>query len=654
MKKINVSLRHDQKEYKIEIGRKGEHDVTQVIFDVSDFVRLFGGGHCELVHSVPYSEESYPIITEMDGTNCIWTISASDTVKNGVGRATLRYYTENGLAKSCGIKTIIHGCADSFDGVAPDPVQEWVDQAAEFLGKLKALNIVQDVSFDGDMLNIALYDGSVKQINFKAVLEAYNFAKQGTSYTKEESDEKYLTEHQKLDGYAKETYVNEKVSALVNQAPETLDTLKELSDALGNDPNFATTIAKQIGEKANKDEVPTNAKQIKFKDSSNVSDELELILLKQERIDEDIAYRQKRDIYLEYGKPIEEQGFESVEDIIGLAMTGVTVNVVDFRANEFAIMSRVDIEDLKLVFCNDKHLYTISFYGGNWGKEEAGKESCRVESISGAELTDGTAFETIGCPEYISADKLADHSDYALTEEGWYVFTRIHGREGDYIGDDVSLITGVAGIKPPNYGDTYVDIAIKFDVASESQKVTIQWNDRVETFVFKSTDLAIRNLDYRVTFYLYNIDDYCTWEYQLATDATFVAGKGYYKLQNGQYVKQTVTTGASVPANTYYVHKSLTIQGFTRNMSYTLDTTVDCPVTIHLPEVGGNNYGAWFEVQMNFLAAYSVTVVPSPGQKVSANGVNTPKVGINIVNILYHKPTNTWLPTLTNWKVSES
>ena len=54
------------------------------------------------------------------------------------------------------------------------------------------------------------------------------------------------------DGLATETYVNTKVSELVDSAPETLDTLKELSTALGNDPNFATTISNQIGSKVDK------------------------------------------------------------------------------------------------------------------------------------------------------------------------------------------------------------------------------------------------------------------------------------------------------------------------------------------------------------------------------------------------------------------
>lgn len=43
-----------------------------------------------------------------------------------------------------------------------------------------------------------------------------------------------------------QSYADAKVAALVNSAPAVLDTLKELSDALGSDPNFATTVAGQI------------------------------------------------------------------------------------------------------------------------------------------------------------------------------------------------------------------------------------------------------------------------------------------------------------------------------------------------------------------------------------------------------------------------
>lgn len=46
------------------------------------------------------------------------------------------------------------------------------------------------------------------------------------------------------------TYTDNKVASLVDSAPETLNTLNELAAALGDDANFATTIANQIGKKA--------------------------------------------------------------------------------------------------------------------------------------------------------------------------------------------------------------------------------------------------------------------------------------------------------------------------------------------------------------------------------------------------------------------
>ncbi len=52
-----------------------------------------------------------------------------------------------------------------------------------------------------------------------------------------------------LVGYATETYVNVAISNLVNSAPATLDTLKELADALGDDPNFSVTITNSLANK---------------------------------------------------------------------------------------------------------------------------------------------------------------------------------------------------------------------------------------------------------------------------------------------------------------------------------------------------------------------------------------------------------------------
>ena len=56
-----------------------------------------------------------------------------------------------------------------------------------------------------------------------------------------------------LDDYATEIYVNTQISNLVDTAPTTLDTLNELAAALGDDPNFATTVSSSIGTKWTQD-----------------------------------------------------------------------------------------------------------------------------------------------------------------------------------------------------------------------------------------------------------------------------------------------------------------------------------------------------------------------------------------------------------------
>lgn len=68
-------------------------------------------------------------------------------------------------------------------------------------------------------------------------------------------------------------FVHGVVSDLVNGAPNALDTLQELASALGNDPNFSTTILNKMGEKESKtdaqieyqklqDAIPTKVSQL--------------------------------------------------------------------------------------------------------------------------------------------------------------------------------------------------------------------------------------------------------------------------------------------------------------------------------------------------------------------------------------------------------
>lgn len=80
-----------------------------------------------------------------------------------------------------------------------------------------------------------------------------------TKLSEFENDKKYQT--------AEEVALT--ISNLVKSAPDTLDTLEELANALGNDPNFATTIMTMLGEKASKTDVATKVDAIEGKGLSS-------------------------------------------------------------------------------------------------------------------------------------------------------------------------------------------------------------------------------------------------------------------------------------------------------------------------------------------------------------------------------------------------
>ena len=62
-------------------------------------------------------------------------------------------------------------------------------------------------------------------------------------------------------------YTDTEISDLINAAPPVLDTLKELADALGNDPNFAASTASAIGDRLTK--AAASATYLSISDANN-------------------------------------------------------------------------------------------------------------------------------------------------------------------------------------------------------------------------------------------------------------------------------------------------------------------------------------------------------------------------------------------------
>lgn len=70
--------------------------------------------------------------------------------------------------------------------------------------------------------------------------------------TKESSIDAELSNRYTKDKVYTKDEVLQKISELINNAPNVLDTFKEIADALGNDPNFATTMTTMLAGKVDK------------------------------------------------------------------------------------------------------------------------------------------------------------------------------------------------------------------------------------------------------------------------------------------------------------------------------------------------------------------------------------------------------------------
>lgn len=243
----------------------------------------------------------------------------------------------------------------------------------------------------------------------------------------------------------------------------------------------------------------------------------------------------------------------------------------------------------------------------------------RVTSLNATPLHNGVKIvESIGVPVYLEAADLSAYSGYGLTLPGWYIFARIGAPDGRQVTAGTS-VSGAAG-SIVTVGAEYVDVAVRYDVAALAVAVVVTWGPDTETFVFRANDLALRNLDYRTTFYIYDIAEFARWEwkltedanfkadqnyytkngdvytlaevqtvqYNLTADATFQTGKKYYTREGDVYTEATVTAGEAVttdtyyeasdvpvPADTYYVHAKLIFEGMSKNVTYQFNEIVD-------------------------------------------------------------------------------
>ena len=268
-------------------------------------------------------------------------------------------------------------------------------------------------------------------------------------------------------------------------------------------------------------------------------------------------------------------------------------------------------------------------------RELMGGRMLQPAAVTGLSNAD-QVIDIPGIPHYIEADELSDYSSYSLTETGWYVFASISS-DGNGVVSESLTVTGAAGYVA-HTGDSHIDVAVRFETAAVSQTVVVDWGVYTQTVVFHATDLAILNLDYRTTFYVYDAAAACTWQFALTTDTTFAEDKTYYTKDGDVYTPAEVTVGAEVPSDTYYQHSKLVIDGtkLTSNVTYRFDEIVDCPSEFILPAVDDDTHGCWYEIRMRHAGTYS-TQLTTPGNdiKVATEHTQPETKGINMIDLHY-------------------
>lgn len=110
-------------------------------------------------------------------------------------------------------------------------------------------------------------------------------------------------------GYQTEEEVNAAIQKIIGSAPEVLDTLKEIADALGNDPNFASTITKKLAaitEKVNQEIEDREAADVALQ--ANITDE------ETARIEADAALKEELKEYVDNSAATGDTALQVVKD----------------------------------------------------------------------------------------------------------------------------------------------------------------------------------------------------------------------------------------------------------------------------------------------------------------------------------------------------
>jgi hypothetical protein len=115
----------------LQLGRVGENNARQIVFDCAAFEREYGPGAAQLFAKLP-SGEKYPVVTEQTGSAVVWTIGAADVGCSGNGKAELSWLVGDTVAKTTVWKTqVLASLTGTESEVPPAPYRDWVDKITE-------------------------------------------------------------------------------------------------------------------------------------------------------------------------------------------------------------------------------------------------------------------------------------------------------------------------------------------------------------------------------------------------------------------------------------------------------------------------------------------------------------------------------------------
>lgn len=125
----------------IPIGFVGENDFTRVIFDAEEIYKNYPAAQVSMKVQPPKGG-IYPATVTRDGNSVIWQVKAADVAHKGSGELQLTFTADTMVEKSYIAKTDIKRSLVG-NGPAPDPVQDWLDEAQEALEDIESAEVHQ-------------------------------------------------------------------------------------------------------------------------------------------------------------------------------------------------------------------------------------------------------------------------------------------------------------------------------------------------------------------------------------------------------------------------------------------------------------------------------------------------------------------------------